>query len=79
VIAEEHRDRVFTKGAVLVDGFVHGRWSVERDRGAATLAVELFRRLGKADRAELAKEGVRLLAFAAAGAKSHDVRFEPGG
>ena len=79
VIAEAHRDRVFTKGAVLVDGFVHGRWSVERRAGSATLMIEPFGRLRKTDRTALADEGGRLLAFAAAGATSHAVRFEPAG
>ena len=49
VIADEHRERVFTKGAFLVDGFVHGTWKIARQRNAATLQLEPFRPLSKKD------------------------------
>jgi hypothetical protein len=57
--------RVFTKGALLVDGSLAGRWDVKRARGRATLNVELFRRLAKAERAAVTEEGDRLLGFVA--------------
>ncbi len=42
IIADEHRQRVFTKGALLVDGFVRGAWTLARKRGEATLRIEIF-------------------------------------
>jgi len=65
--------RVFTKGGLLVDGFLAGRWGVKRARRSATLEVELFRRLAKAERAAVGEEGVRLLAFVAPEAESRGV------
>src|SRR5438067_1737679 len=40
IIADDHRRRVFTKGAVLVDGFARGTWTITRQRGTATLRIE---------------------------------------
>jgi hypothetical protein len=60
---------------VLVDGFVAGSWKIARDGGGAALLVHPFAPLPPRDRAALADEGARLLAFAAADARSHDVRF----
>ncbi len=77
VIADEHRARVFTKGAVLVDGFVRGAWKITRHRSAGTLLIELFEPLSKQDRTALTEEGIRLLTFAAADAQAHDVQFTP--
>ena len=77
VIADEHRTRVFTKGAVLVDGFVIGSWKIDRRR-AATLSISLFVPLSAPDRIAVTEEGERLLAFAAPGAV-HDVQFTPAG
>jgi hypothetical protein len=80
IMAAEHRWGVFTVngrvlGTILVDGFVAGTWAIARDGGRATLRIQPFARLAKADRAALAEEGERLLGFAAAGAEDHDVRF----
>lgn len=75
VIADAHRERVFTKGAVLVDGFVRGTWTIRRPGGAATLLVEPFEPLAEPDRAALAEEGARLLSFAADRAQSYDVQI----
>ena len=74
-IADRHREPLFTKGALLVDGFVHGSWKIERRTGAATLSITLFTRLARGDRAPVADEGERLLAFAAPRAKRREVRF----
>jgi len=62
-------------GTVLVDGFVNARWKIVRDDGKATLTIEPFAKLGRADQAALAEEGARLLAFAVADAHARDVRF----
>src|SRR5690348_2325581 len=78
IIADEHRERVFTRGAVLVDGFARGAWTIARRRGAATLNIELFAPLAERDRDAVAEEGERLLAFAAAEADTRDIRFVDG-
>lgn len=75
VIADADRERVFTRGAVLVDGFVRGTWAIARQGGTATLFIEPFEPLDKPDRVALAEEGIRLLAFAATPARAGDVRF----
>jgi hypothetical protein len=62
-------------GAVLVDGFFRATWRIERQGGAATLLVMPFEPLSPRDRADLAEEGVGLLAFAADEATGHDVVF----
>jgi hypothetical protein len=80
VIAPDHRERIFMKGALLVDGYVAGTWKlVRRGRKAATLAIEPFGRLSRADRSEVEEEGQRLLAFAASEAEARDVAFAPAG
>lgn len=83
ILTDEQRKLVFTrngliKSTILVDGFVRGVWRIERGRGTAELVVEPFGPLARKDRAALAAEGRRLLAFAAAGAESREVRFEDG-
>jgi len=74
VIADEHRTRVFNRGALLVDGFVVGSWKINRGRSTATLAIELFSALAEPDRGDAAAEGARLLAFTAPGA-AHEIQF----
>jgi hypothetical protein len=75
VIADEYRTRVFTKGAFLVDGFVRGRWQISRVEARAILVAEHFTPLSKPDRAAVAAEGARLLAFVAADVPDREVRF----
>src|SRR5437588_67510 len=50
IIADDHRQRVFTRGAVLVDGFVGGTWTITWQRKAATLRIEPFAPLPTPDR-----------------------------
>ncbi|MBN6035305.1 winged helix DNA-binding domain-containing protein [Amycolatopsis sp. 195334CR] len=81
VLSEEYRKRIFTKNGlipqvVLVDGFVCGRWSLGRDKGIATLAVEPFEKISKKDIRALEKEGAELLRFAEPTAKGHDFRID---
>lgn len=78
IIAAEDRDRVFTRGAVLIDGFVRGAWKVKRERAAATLLVETFGSLPRRDRPSVVEEGARLLDFVAADAPARDVRLAAG-
>jgi hypothetical protein len=75
IIADKYRPRVFTKGAVLVDGFVRGSWTIKRRGGVATLLVELFETLPEEGQAALAGEGANLLAFAAAGS-THEIDLQ---
>ncbi|MFE1766027.1 winged helix DNA-binding domain-containing protein [Streptomyces angustmyceticus] len=84
IIGDEDRRRIFTRNGIvratfLVDGFVRGMWALDRDRAGAVLRIEPFAPLGAADRAALSEEGARLLAFAAADAGAHDIRFAPPG
>ena len=74
VIADAHRARLFTRGAVLVDGFVVGAWTLSRERDRATLRIDPFHALPERDTAAVAEEGARLLAFAAAGTAGHDLK-----
>jgi hypothetical protein len=52
---------------LLVDGLLRGTWKLTRDRGAATLSIELGDRLSKAEHTAVEEEGARLLDFAAGG------------
>ena len=65
IIDAEHRERVFAKGTLLVDGFVSGTWRLTPGRRRALLAIESFATLPKRQRAAVEREGSRLLAFAA--------------
>jgi hypothetical protein len=75
IIAHEHRTSVFTKGAVLVDGFVRGTWKLARSRDSARLVVTPFARLSKEDSSAVAEEGGRLLDFAGKGADTREIEF----
>jgi hypothetical protein len=77
IIAAEHRPRVFTKGALLVDGFVRGTWSVRTARRSATLSIAPFRRISKRDAAAVEREGARLLGFVSPGSLAHDCAILP--
>jgi hypothetical protein len=79
VIRAENLKRFYTingifPGAVLIDGFVAGMWRLARTKSTATLTVELFG--STRERAQVAREAERMLAFCASGA-SHDIRFAP--
>lgn len=65
VIAPGHRERVFTRGALLVDGFVRGAWRAARGGGDPGLELELFEPLGAADAEAVGAESERLRRFLA--------------
>jgi len=88
VVHPDHLKRFYTingifPGSVLIDGFVAGLWRLARTKSAATLTIEMFgstrarphRRPGQ-QRAQVAREAERMLAFCAPGA-THDLRFAP--
>jgi hypothetical protein len=76
ILAEADRRRgLIGKPTFLVDGFVRGTWKLVRAKGRATLALAPFERLAARDAAALAREGERLLAFAAADVGKHEVRI----
>jgi hypothetical protein len=80
VVADEHRPRII-KGArvratFLLDGFVSGMWSIERRRSAATLIVEPFRKMTRAERAALAAEAEPLVRFVEPDAAAWELTFE---
>jgi len=64
-------------GTLLVDGLFRGTWAITRHRDAATLHVKPFASMPahNATTAAITEEGQRLLAFFAADAASHDIRF----
>jgi len=65
-------------GTVLIDGSVTARWKMERADDTATLRIEPFRRLARAEEAETTEEGTRLLSFLAPEIGSRDVRLALG-
>lgn len=80
VIADEHRSKVYLPGlrvaaTILIDGFVAGVWKVETAKKIATLTIEPFAPLNKAERQALTEEGERLVRFIEADAKGHAVQF----
>jgi hypothetical protein len=82
VIADEHRRTLASRNGmvsatVLLDGFVSGTWRTERSRGNATIVVEPFGPLSRADRDALTEEGERLVRFVSGrrGDEASGVRF----
>ena len=77
VISDAHATRVMRGGmilgTVLVDGVVAGGWKLERKRSPATLRLERFRRLTRAERVAVESEGEALVAFAAPDAKGREI------
>ncbi len=81
IISDDDRKRIYTvnglvPGTVLVDGFVHGKWKIDRGKGAPNLVVEPFRGLSKMDRVAIEEEGLRLLSFVS-GEDSREVQVIP--
>jgi hypothetical protein len=73
-------DRVFGgedwwKGSCLVDGVVRATWRLVRKPRESRLEIKTFVPMDPADRAALADEGERLLAFVAPTAAAREVRF----
>ena len=64
-----------TLGAILIDGFVSGRWRIIRNARDVVLTVETPRPLAAATRASVEAEGGRLLRFAVREAPTCAIRF----
>ena len=83
IVPEEFREPVYSRlrqligPAALLDGFAAGVWKIERDGGAATIAVAPFRRLSRNEREALALAGERLARFMEPRAASAAVRIDP--
>jgi hypothetical protein len=56
---------------------VQGAWKIVRRHGTAILQIDPFAPLAAPDRDALIEEGERLLAFAAAGTRVHDITVAP--
>ncbi|UUN30080.1 winged helix DNA-binding domain-containing protein [Streptomyces sp. FIT100] len=78
VVPEEFRRRTWKgnqpSSVFLTDGLVAGIWKLAESEHTATLTVQPFVRLDRAQRTELAEEGERLLTTMT-GASARDVRF----
>lgn len=59
---------------VLVDGFVEGKRRIALTDKKATLNIDAFRRLTKAEKTEIANEGEALLVFVATNSKARDIK-----
>ena len=66
IIASDYRNRIFTKGAVLVDGFAIGRWWLAtKPKKVRDLMIECFERVSKRDMEAVIEEAARVHEFAA--------------
>jgi hypothetical protein len=70
-------DAIFLRGSILVDGFVHSGWRVEREGDRATLVVMPARPYEPGQREAVVDEAERLLEFLAPEAK-RDIAFRDG-
>lgn len=85
VYDEAYKKRIFlsagrVRATVLVDGFVQGVWKTTRDKGVATLNLELFAMPGTDVLQQMATEGERLVRFiedGEDGAETYAVEITP--
>jgi hypothetical protein len=82
ILPQAHRKALFgtaalLEGTVLIDGFVGAKWKLAQKKERATLEIEPFEQLRRADRADLLEEGDRLLSFAAPAAQIREIRLSP--
>jgi hypothetical protein len=66
IIEPGYRNRIFTKGGLLVDGFAVGRWWIAtKPKKVRDLVIELFEKLPRKALGDVEEEARRVLAFAA--------------
>lgn len=80
IMKESYRSRIFTsngiiRAAILIDGFVAGRWKIATKRNRAILQIEPFHELSGQDFDALSEEGARLLHFAVPEAADSEIIF----
>jgi hypothetical protein len=79
MLSEAEQRAIWTRNGLLstalVDGRVAATWRISRERTRATLLVDPLKKIARADRAALAEEGERLLAFTDPEAATRTVRF----
>lgn len=79
VVPPEYKGRTwqgnYGYSVLMVDGFLAGVWSLEEAKDAATLTVEPFGKLTKAQRAEVVEEAARLLEGPMGQGTPYDIRF----
>jgi hypothetical protein len=75
---EGRRSPPIGKPIFFVDGFVQGRWRIDRQKAGATLKLTPFARSRKHDVAALTAEGSLLLAFVEPDAGRRDLRVAAG-
>jgi hypothetical protein len=80
LIAPEHRSAVMKANAdvlptFLVDGFVAGTWSIERDSDRAVLRLDPVRSIQPVDRRAVEREGDRLVRYHEADADRYEVEW----
>lgn len=74
---DEKRINLFAdfKPAVLIDGVIAAGWTIEHKKRHATLSIEPYHKLRKADVAELEREGDRFVRFMAEKAEAYDIQI----
>ncbi|BCL78117.1 AlkZ family DNA glycosylase [Ktedonobacteria bacterium brp13] len=79
VLPDAYRTAIFTGNGMhptfLVDGFVRGRWRVERTTPSATLVIEPFEPLTHQIRTELQEEGKRLMHWISQDTEQSEILF----
>ncbi|MBX3085666.1 MAG: AlkZ family DNA glycosylase [Anaerolineae bacterium] len=80
IVADAYRSQVYlpalrVAATILVDGFVHGAWKVEKTKTAATLVITPFEPLTASDRKALTEEAEKLVRFIEGSAKNYEVKF----
>ena len=63
------------RGGVLIDGFISGAWRIRREKGRATMTIELVPPVTGAQRVELEEEAARAFAFVADDVETRDVEI----
>ena len=63
------------RGGVLIDGYISGAWRIRREKGRATMTIELVPQVTGAQRVELEEEAARAFAFVAHDVETRDIEI----